>query len=314
MNIYFAPLEGLTDNVYRTLHQKYFPGIRKYYTPFFSPTVHRSLTPREERELSVVGDLRAEVVPQVLTKNPEDFLWFASVAAERGYKDIILNLGCPSGTVFSKGKGSGMLRDLDGLDRFLCEIFRTSPLPISVKTRLGIHSAEEFPQLLTILNQYPIYELILHPRVQEQFYKGAPDMDSFSLCAAESKAPVCYNGNLSSLKDIEKIQEAYTSCESYMVGRALIADPGMFSPGGTDRQTLSEFMEALTEEYIRTFGSEKNAMFRLKENWFYLLSKFERSEKLGKSLRKTTNLSEFKTITREILTNLPMRETISPHW
>ena len=139
-------------------------------------------------------------------------------------------------------------------------------------------------------------------------------MDSFSLCALESIAPVCYNGNVSSLKDIEKIRECFPNCETYMVGRALIADPGMFSPGGTTRQTLAEFMDALTEEYIRTFGSEKNAMFRLKENWFYLLSKFEDSDKLGKSLRKTTNIAEFKAITKEILADLPMRENILPTW
>ncbi len=313
MNIYFAPLEGLTDSIYRSLHRKYFPGIQKYYTPFFSPTVHRSLTPREERELPV-ADSHAAVVPQVLTKNAQDFLWFASVSADRGYKEINLNLGCPSGTVFTKGKGAGMLRDIDALDNFLNEIFKDAPLPVSIKTRLGVHSADEFPALLSVLNRYPIYELTLHPRVREQFYKGMPDMESFSLCMAESTIPVCYNGNVSAMHDVDKIREKFPECCSYMVGRALIADPGMFSPGGTSRAALSAFMNELTEGYIRAFGSEKNAMFRLKENWYYLLSKFEGSEKLGKSLRKTTSLLEFKTITNEIITNLPMRENITPHW
>ncbi len=314
MNIYFAPLEGLTDSVYRSLHQKYFPGIQKYYTPFFSPTVHRSLTPREERELPVADSFRAEVVPQVLTKSSQDFLWFTSVAADRGYKEINLNLGCPSGTVFAKGKGAGMLRDMDALDSFLCEIFKATPLPISVKTRIGVHSAGEFPALLSVLNRYPIYELTLHPRVREQFYRGTPDIASFSLCMEECKMPVCYNGNLTSLHDIENIREKFPDCTGFMLGRALIADPGMYSPGGTSRASLCAFMEELTESYIRVFNSEKNAMFRLKENWYYLLSKFEGSEKLGKALRKTINLSEFKAIAREILTSLPMRENITPHW
>ena len=164
MRYYFAPLEGLTDATFRRIHHKYFPeGIDRYYTPFFSPTIHRALTPREARELPPADSLGAVVIPQILTKVPEDFLWMTEQCRDLGYKEVNLNLGCPSGTVTAKGKGSGMLREPDGLERFLDEIFASACLPISVKTRIGFYDSTEFPRLLEIYNRYPIKELTVHP-------------------------------------------------------------------------------------------------------------------------------------------------------
>ncbi len=304
MKIYFAPLEGLTDCVYRSVHRKYFPGVDKYFTPFFSPTVHRSLTPKEARELPPADTLDAIVVPQILTKNAEDFLWFASKCAELGYSEVNLNLGCPSGTVFAKGKGSGMLRDLDSLDRFLEEIYTDTPLPISVKTRIGVESPEEFPALLAIFNRYPIYELTVHPRVRTQLYKGKPNMEVFHYCVANSTSPLCYNGDLCSQRDIAAFSARYPTCQSVMLGRGLIADPGMVCTPPVTRQQLQSFVDELTDSYVEVFGSERNTMFRMKENWFYLLQKFENAERLGKRLRKTTDIAEYRAITREIFETL----------
>ena len=199
MDFYLAPLEGLTDSIYRQLHSKFFPGIDRYYTPFFSPTMHRRLTPKEARELPQADSIHYNAVPQLLCKCAEDFIWMASQCADRGYKEVNLNLGCPSGTVTAKGKGAGMLMDLSKLNRFLDEIFQGSPLPISVKTRLGFHSPEEFAPLLGILNEYPICELTIHPRVRAQFYNGEPDMQAFAYAMENSKNPLCVNGNLQPL-------------------------------------------------------------------------------------------------------------------
>ena len=143
MNYYFAPMEGITDRIYRRLHQEYFPGVDRYYTPFFSPTVHRSLTPKERKELAPEPGLN--VIPQILTRNAEDFLWLTERCAEFGYEEVNLNLGCPSGTVTAKGKGSGMLQDPDALDSFLYEIYKRAALPVSIKTRIGFRDPEEFP-------------------------------------------------------------------------------------------------------------------------------------------------------------------------
>ena len=314
MRHYFAPLEGLTDSVFRRLHHKYFPGcVDRYYTPFFSPTVHRALTPRETRELPPAENLSAVVIPQLLTKVPEDFIWMAGQCRDLGYKEVNLNLGCPSGTVTAKGKGSGMLREPEILDAFLDAIFKDTPLPISVKTRIGFADAEEFPRLLDIYNQYPITELTVHPRVRTAFYKGEVSMEAFDYACANSKAPLCYNGDLVCVRQIDALKEKHPQVEAVMLGRGLVADPGMLLPGGTDRKALEGFLGELLEEYLVIFGGSRNAMFRMKEHWGMVIRKFEGSDKLAKRLRKTTDLAEFKSVTAEILHTLPLKDEI-PNW
>lgn len=310
MQYYFAPLEGLTDSSFRKIHHKYFPGVDRYYTPFFSPTVHRALTAREARELPTADSLDVTVIPQVLTKVAEDFTWMAGVCRDRGYEEVNLNLGCPSGTVTAKGKGSGMLRDLDLLDQFLEEIFAGSPLPISVKTRIGFAETSEFPAIMEVLNQYPICELTIHPRVRTAFYKGHVDMDAFRYALDTSKAPVCYNGDLTSLRQVRTMAGQFPQISGVMVGRGLIGDPGMLTPGGTTRQALEGFMDELLETYLVEFGGSRNAMFRLKEHWGLLIHKFENADKLWKALRKTTDLAEYRSLASQILHTLPMKEEI----
>ena len=313
MRCYFAPMEGLTDSIYRRLHHKHFPGLDQYYTPFFSPTMHRKLTNREERELPIADALDFTVIPQVLTKVPEDLLWFAAVCKDRGYNELNINLGCPSGTVTAKGKGSGMLADPDQLDRFLDCVFSKATLPISVKTRLGFTDPREFIQLLEIYNQYPICELTIHPRVRKQFYNGAVEIELFDHAVQNSKNPLCYNGNLCSLQDISSFEKKYPTVGAVMLGRALIADPGMVC-GGTKIDTLEQFHNELLETYTEGFGNARNAMFRMKENWRHLLCNFEESDKLGKRLRKTTDISEYKAITQEIFHTLPLRKMLLADW
>ena len=310
MNIryYFAPMEGLTDSIYRRAHHRHFSGVDRYYMPFLSPTSHHTLTHRENRELPMAESEAFAAIPQILTKVPEDFLWAARLCADRGYQEVNLNVGCPSGTVVAKGKGSGMLRDPESLDRFLDAIFRECVLPISVKTRLGMEAPDEFPSLLEVFNRYPIKELTVHPRVRKQFYNGSVDMDLFRYAAANSTNPLCYNGDLTSVARIRTFSEAFPGIDAVMIGRGLVADPGMLC-GGTDVKALEAFMNDLLEEYTVSFGGSRNAMFRLKENWGLLHPRFEGVDKLWKRLRKTTDISEYKSITAEIFHTLPLKQS-----
>ena len=314
MLYYVAPLEGITDSIYRQLHHKYFPGADRYYTPFFSPTVHRALTAREARELPAADTMAVQVVPQLMTKCAEDLIWMSGVCKDLGYEEINLNLGCPSGTVTAKGKGAGMLREPDNLDRFLDEVFSGTALPVSIKTRIGFEAAEEFWRLLDIYNRYPVAELTIHPRVRKVFYDGAVDMETFRYAVRSSKAPLCYNGNLCTLSQIEQFSEEYPTVGAVMLGRGLIGDPGMLTPGGTTKETLESFLGELLESYSTAFGGSRNAMFRLKENWRYLFCLFQPDAKLQKRLRKATDLQEYKAVTREILCNLPLRKELQPDW
>ena len=314
MRYYFAPMEGITDSIYRRLHHKHFGGVDRYYMPFLSPTIHRQLTHKEDRELPFADTETFVAVPQILTKVADDFLWAAQVCADRGYDEVNLNAGCPSGTVVSKGKGSGMLRDTDALDAFLEEVFSKSPLPVSVKTRLGLENAADFPGILEVYNRYPIKELTIHPRTRKQFYDGELHMDMFRYALENSKNPLCFNGELRSNTCICEFSKDFPQIGAMMIGRGLIADPGMLTSGGTTRETLQAFTEELTQCYIEAFGGARNAMFRMKENWSFLRHRFDGSDRLWKQLRKTTDLNEYRAITSQIFATLPLAERYDPQW
>ena len=313
MKYYFAPLEGITDATFRALHHKYFPGIDRYYMPFISPTIHRCLTHREARELPKADSVPFTAVPQLLGKNVEDMLWAIDVCRDLGYDEVNINLGCPSGTVVSKGKGSGMLADPFALDDFLEQIYAKASIPVSLKTRIGVNDPEEFPRLLEVYNDYPVKELTIHPRVRKAFYKGPCDLSTFQQSVENAKMPLCYNGNLNSLADIEAIHARFPSVEAVMIGRGLIADPGMLC-GGTDRDTLEAFLTELADTYCVIFGSKRNAIYRLKDNWHYLIALFEGSDKHWKELRKSTDYDRFCAITHEIIHTLPMKKNWEPTW
>lgn len=313
MRYYFAPMEGITDAPYRRVHHSFFPGLDAYYMPFISPTMHRTLTNRESRDLPMADSVPFRAVPQILTKVPEDFTWAAGQCLQRGYDEVNLNIGCPSSTVVSKGKGAGMLADPVRLDEFLDKVFENAPLPVSVKTRLGMMEAEEFPKILDILNQYPIKELTIHPRVRKQFYKGGVDMDMFRYALQNSKNPLCYNGNLRTLSEVRAFEQAFPQVEAVMIGRGLVGNPAMFHPE-VDAAAIRAFHDALLETYIEAFGSARNAIFRLKENWHCMILLFEGSEKLWKKLRKTTDIAEYRAITAEIFATLPMHKELQADW
>ena len=285
MRYYYAPLEGITDATFRRLHHKYFPGVDKYFMPFISPTIHRCLTNREARELPRADSESFSAVPQLLGKNVEDLLCAIEVCADQGYDEVNLNLGCPSGTVVSKGKGSGMLSDIYALDEFLEGIYARAVLPVSLKTRIGVNDSENWEKILEIYRDYPVKELTVHPRIRKAFYKGDCDLEAFAKAVEDSPFPVCYNGNVNSLDDAKTIAARFPSVESIMIGRGLVADPGMLR-GGTDRETLKAFLNELSDTYCTVFGSKRNAIYRMKDNWHYLIALFEGSDKLWKELRK----------------------------
>ena len=312
MRYYFAPMEGLTDSIYRRVHHEHFSGVDAYYMPFISPTVHRALTNREAREVPFADTVHFRAVPQLMTKVAEDFLWAAQECKDRGYDEVNLNVGCPSGTVVAKKKGSGMLEAPENLDRFLDAIFASAPLPISVKTRLGLTDSNEFSRILEIYNQYPIKELTVHPRVRKQFYDGDVDMEMFRYALDNSKNKLVFNGNLRNLTEVREFEKAFPQVEAVMIGRGLIGNPAMLEPGGEAK--LEAFHDELLETYIVEFGGARNAMFRMKENWRHMICMFDGSEKLWKKLRKCTDVNEYRCIVREIFGTLPMHKELHADW
>lgn len=293
----FAPMEGITGALFRRLHHQFFPGVDRYYMPFLSPTRDHVFTPRELREILPENNPDAEVIPQLLTKVPEDFLWAAGELAAMGYQTVNLNLGCPSGTVVAKGKGSGMLADPSALDAFLDAVFSRAPCAVSVKTRLGLSDPEEFGPLLEIYNHYPLAELIVHPRVQKDGYRHPVRLEAFAPILAASRHPVCFNGGLVTTQDCRDLVDRFSGICGVMIGQGLVANPALVRQirggPGADRETLRAFHEALFGGYSQLFGSAHNAMMRMKELWAYLIRLFRDSGPYAKRLRKARDPQTF---------------------
>lgn len=319
MKLCFAPMEGITDHIFRNLHHKYFGGADRYYTPFFSPTSDGRIPPRDMRELAPEANAGLDVVPQLLTRRSEDFLWAAAALADLGYREVNLNLGCPSGTVTAKGKGSGLLDRPEELERLLDGIFSRPPCAVSVKTRLGRRDPEEFPRLLELFNRYPICELTVHCRVGADFYRRPSRPEWFALALEESKNPVCFNGDLTTKERFAAFQGEYPGAAGAMLGRGAVADPALFRRlrGGAPcgRESLKAFDAELFEAYSGAFGSRRAALGRMKELWFYQICLFEGTEALEKTLKKTTDPTEYQSVVDRIFAQCPLRpDGAAPRW
>lgn len=332
--IYMAPMEGVTGFIYRNTFARFFGGIDKYYTPFISPGEHRNFKSRELKDVLPDNNAGLNVAVQMLTNNAEHFIVTARKMMDFGYREVNLNLGCPSGTVVAKGKGSGFLSFPEKLDAFLDEIYSglaDTGLDISVKTRIGRYEQDEFYELLDIYNKYPISELIIHPRVQKDMYKNTPRMEIFDYAVEHSKNPLVYNGDICTVEDYERFAGHYlknaenvpdepksdkernnkesdkesAKITAVMLGRGLISNPGLavqiVSGGCPDRSTLKDFFDALVWAYRADIPDEKNVVFKIKENLFYLVNLFEDKEEYWKKIRKSDNLMELAAIARRMI-------------
>ena len=300
MKLYFAPMEGITSYTYRNTHKEFFGGCDAYFAPFISPSENERVSERHFRDILPDNNKDIYVVPQTLTNKSEYVLMFERQVEKIGYKEYNINLGCPSGTVVKKGKGSGFLKDPEGVDRFLDEVFEKSNLDISVKTRIGYSSGTEMEKLTKIYNKYSLKELIIHPRVREAMYTGEPDMEVFRKAYESSENTVCYNGNVFTVEDFNNICAEYKNLESVMIGRGAIANPAIFREikggRGVEKKELAEFTLLLAERYMKLLKSEVFTLKKLKEIWMYMLWNFPEDKKLIKSVKKTNSLSEFKDI------------------
>lgn len=307
-----APMEGVTGDLFRQAQARHFQPCGRYYTPFLSTTSSRVLAAREMRELAPAHNKGLNVIPQLMGNDPEDFIWMAGAIRDLGYTEVNLNLGCPSGTVTAKKKGAGLLSERELLERMLDGIFEKSPLPISIKTRLGRDSAAEFPALVELYNRYPVAELIVHARIMTQQYAGTPDWDAFSYALEHSNAPVCYNGDVFDAAAAGQIAARFPKLNRIMVGRGLAANPGLITELNTGAPPTAEQLRAFHDTlYALTrarIADRRAALFRMKECWRYLGCAFENPAKPMKAIRKAAQLSDYEAAVRMLFASCPVRE------
>lgn len=303
---YMAPLESVTTWIYRQAHAKIYGRLDKYFIPFLEPHEKRDFKTRELQEILPEHNENIYAVPQILTNRSEGFIKLAKALKDWGYEEVNLNLGCPSKTVVTKGKGSGFLAKPKELERFLMEIFDalSGEVKISVKTRIGKEDPEEFPALLKLFNKYPMEELIIHPRVQKDGYGNVPRLELYELAEKQSVNPLCYNGDLYTREQIRNFAERFPGTERLMFGRGFLRDPGLLYNEGKDSKDIFEkfwaFHDLVYEGYQERNMGDRNVLFKMKELWSYQVYQFSEPERLFKTFKKVQDCNEYEQMIRNL--------------
>ena len=279
--ISFAPMEGITGRIFRKVFDKHFKGVNDYYTPFITPKEKRGLDKKDIKELLPANNEGLKIVPQILTNSSEAFNLTAEKLMEMGYKEINLNLGCPSGTVVNKGRGSGALKDLEMLRALLFDIYKeaeTTGLKISIKTRIGYEDAGEFEKIISLYGDFPVERLIIHPRTRMEFYKGNVHKESFALAVDEYLKDgmtdrLCYNGEINTALDIDEIKREFPNINNIMIGRGLLRYPFLLEAdkdiSDADKQIrIKAYLEELFTAYLEEFNGAAPAVLNIKELWY----------------------------------------------
>lgn len=308
MQIYLAPMEGITTFIYRNAYARHYGNIDKYFTPFLSD---KNLNKKEINEVLPEHNKGLSVVPQILTNQAKVFLSIAARLADYGYREVNLNLGCPSGTVVAKKRGAGFLGIPDTLDAFLEEIFDKCPLEISIKTRVGMESLNEWENLLAIYGRYPVKELIVHPRLQKEFYDGTPHMGAFRTAQEMLREfPLCYNGDIVSKASYDTITGELMPVERIMLGRGVLANPTLPTtlkkqgpetlPSADDLKIFRAFHDEILERYRELMSGDQPVLFRMKELWSYMRQYSGLTDKQLKQIRKSNRIDDYQKIIHQI--------------
>lgn len=290
-------MEGVNTAFYRNVQTKYFGGVDKFFSPFLVPNDGVRFKAKQLFDIVPERNENISLIPQILTNRADDFVRASKEIQELGYDEINFNLGCPSGTVVTKKKGSGFLAYPEELDDFLYEIFSRCDVKLSIKTRLGKEEPEEFYRILEIYNKYKMTELIIHSRVQKDMYKNPPLVDFFGTIFHESKNPVCYNGDIFTPEDALDIQQKFPELDSIMLGRGLIACPSLIREiqGGAtlDKDEFRELHDELFKQYQEYLSGDMNLLYRMKEYWYYMSHSFFDCKKYSKRIRKANKLDVY---------------------
>ena len=282
-----------------------FPGIDRYYSPFVVTRDGGIMKRKELRDILPENNREVTLIPQILTNHAENFLCAAETMYELGYQEVNLNLGCPSGTVTGKGRGSGFLKweNRSKLQRFLEEIYQYAKPKISIKTRIGWEDPEEFTDLLQLYNTFPICELTIHPRTRTEMYREGVHREIFRQAYKTSVNPVCYNGDIKTEDDVRELGQEFPQLSSVMIGRGLLSNPGLVSGivgKDTGKQELEAFYYELFDAYQQELSGDVHLLHKMKELWIFMAPQFTEHEKYLKQIKKSRKLSEYETVVRKL--------------
>lgn len=329
MEFSMAPMEGITNHLYRNCFGECYGGISRYYSPFIAVNAGANMKIRDLKDVLPENN-RAPVIPQILVNNSDDCIKACKILQGHGFTEVNINMGCPSPTVTVKGRGAAMLADLQILHLFLSRVFEglgDTNLKLSVKSRIGIEDPAEFDGILATMADFPLKEWILHPRVLKEGYAGTPHLEIF--CKKElskCKFPIAYNGNIYQLSDYVKADELIDfkgNCVSHvMLGRGLLIRPYLAEnlakwdsenckmqesqsklSQNHEKTRIRSFYEMLLEAYKKEFTSESAILSHLKELSFWWVKGFTNGEAYLKEMRKAKRLIELDNVFKRLLVN-----------
>lgn len=292
-----GPFQGITDAPFRNVFKRHFGGIDKFYTPFFTGIQKDHAKNLQVEEIDPTCNDVETLTPQILSTDAEEILRFAAQCKALGYKEINLNMGCPFPRVANKKRGSGLLPYPEKVDAMLSAIFKHLDLKFSIKCRLGYFDPNEIIPIIDIFNQYPLSELVIHPRIGKQLYKGEADVKRFAELMPLIKAPLVYNGDIVSVESFEKIREQVQPVNEFMLGRGLLANPFLAEEikGKNDRTVvrLHAYVVDLYEDRLRHAGGSPKVLGRMKELWSYLMYSFDEPQDIWRKIKKINALKEY---------------------
>ena len=325
MEIYFAPMEGMTSPLLRRTHAACFGGCDKYYSPFISTNEAISMNNKELEDVDHEQNKGLNLIPQIISNSAYQSAQYIKLLSEKyGYEEVNINLGCPSGTVVSKGKGSGMLRDPEALDLYLGglkeELDKLSDegvkIPkISLKTRIGFYEPGEHIKITQILKSHPAYQVTVHPRTRKQMYGGEVNLEAFAHMYDELKSVgvrIVYNGDINRPADYVRITERFPDLDAVMIGRGLLADPSLARRiKGGEKASASEYcdyMEKILDGYIDKIGVEKFILAKMKDLCNFSKSFFYGNDKGFKEMCKADSVESFRVNMKQYIKNSNMIE------
>lgn len=297
--IHFAPLQGYTDVIYRNAHAACFGGIDAYYTPFvrFEKGIFRH---RDVRGIEPGNNQVPHLIPQLIASSAEKAEKILSLFIEKGYKEADINMGCPFPILAKRHNGSGILPYPEEVQALLNLITKYPQISFSIKMRLGWEDPEECLKLAPIINELPLRQVIMHPRLGKQQYKGEVDLKAFKTFQHVCKHPLIYNGDINHIEDIHRIQEQFPGLAGIMIGRGLLANPALALEYQQNRtlefdemkEKIQSMHTYVYDEYIEQLkGGDLQIVNKMKAFWEYLLPNADR--KLLKAIHKSTNLHKY---------------------
>lgn len=316
MQIILAPMQGLTEVLFRRVFEECFPNVIDYaISPFLSLT-HGVLKHVDRKIQDVLPEENRgsmPVVPQILGKEPKEFVELANYLYDLGYKEVNWNIGCPVRRVTVKHRGCGILPYPDEVNEVLSKIMPKLNGALSIKMRLGYMSNKEIFDIIPILNLYPIHNVTIHPRIGKQMYTGCADLDTFAKAVQQIKSEVIYNGDIVTLSDYYNIFRRFPLISKIMIGRGVLQNPPLVSQikraqlkstaiqphtpsqkqqvdyGEADTHGTRNLLLRLMEEIDRRLPSQEAKTRKTKEYWCLMFKAFRVSdEKMREVLHCTT--------------------------